>query len=44
MNGFMINGVILIVAGLAGLLLLWPNTEKARLTRAAQGAMVQKAA
>jgi MFS family permease len=44
MNGFTINGVILIVAGLAGLLLLWPNTEKARLTRAARGAMVQKAA
>jgi MFS family permease len=44
LTGFVINAVILIVAGLAGLLLLWPNTEKARLARAAQGPMVQKAA
>ncbi len=42
--GFTINAVLLIVAGLAGLLLMWPNTEKARLRRAAGGAMVQKAA
>ncbi len=43
-TGFLINAAILIVAGLAGLLLLWPNTEKARLTRAAQTTMVQKVA
>jgi MFS family permease len=42
--GFTINAVILIVAGLAGLLLMWPNTEKARLARGAGGTMVQKAA
>jgi MFS family permease len=41
-TGFLINAVILIIAGLAGLLLLWPNSEKARLTRPAAGAMVQK--
>ena len=34
-SGFVINAVILIVAGLLGLLLLWPGTEKARLSRAA---------
>ena len=31
MTGFTINAVILIVSGLLGLLLLWPNTERARL-------------
>lgn len=31
MRGFAINGVILIVSGLLGLLLLWPDTELARL-------------
>jgi MFS family permease len=31
--GFIINGVILIVSGLLGLLLLWPNSENARLIR-----------
>ena len=30
-----INAVILIAAGLLGLLLLWPNTERARLAAAA---------
>lgn len=30
-TGFVVNGVILIVSGLLGLLLLWPNTELARL-------------
>jgi MFS family permease len=35
MTGFTINAVILIVAGLLGLLLLWPNTERARLLREA---------
>ena len=33
MTGFTINAGILIVAGLLGLLLLWPNTERARLMR-----------
>jgi MFS family permease len=33
MTGFTINAVIMIGSGLLGLLLLWPNTEKARLTR-----------
>jgi MFS family permease len=31
MSGFTINAVILITSGLLGLLLLWPNTERARL-------------
>jgi MFS family permease len=31
--GFIINGVILIVSGFLGLLLLWPNSENARLIR-----------
>jgi MFS family permease len=35
MTGFTINAVILIVSGLLGLLLLWPNTERARLLREA---------
>lgn len=35
MTGFTINAVVMIGSGLAGLLLLWPNTEKARLTRGA---------
>lgn len=33
MTGFTINAVIMVASGLLGLLLLWPNTEKARLTR-----------
>src|SRR5665213_1347230 len=32
LTGFTINAVVLIVSGLLGLLLLWPNTERARLT------------
>ena len=32
MTGFTINAVIMIASGLLGLLLLWPNTERARLT------------
>jgi MFS family permease len=32
-TGFTINAVILVVSGLLGLLLLWPNTERARLMR-----------
>jgi MFS family permease len=31
MTGFTINAVILVVSGLLGLLLLWPNSERARL-------------
>src|SRR5579863_2123041 len=37
MTGFTINAVILIASGVLGLLLLWPNTERARL----MGAMRQ---
>jgi MFS family permease len=37
MTGFVVNGVILIISGLLGLLLLWPNTELARL----RGAQLQ---
>lgn len=32
MTGFTINAVVLITSGLLGLFLLWPNTERARLT------------
>jgi len=35
MTGFTINAVIMVGSGLLGLLLLWPNSEKARLTRGA---------
>jgi MFS transporter, ACS family, D-galactonate transporter len=31
MTGFTINAVVLVTSGLLGLLLLWPNTERARL-------------
>lgn len=31
MTGFMINGTILIISGVLGLLLLWPNSERERL-------------
>ena len=31
MTGYTINAVILATSGLLGLLLLWPNTERARL-------------
>jgi MFS family permease len=34
MTGFTINAVIMIASGLLGLLLLWPNTERARLMAA----------
>jgi hypothetical protein len=33
--GFTINAVIMVVSGLLGLLLLFPNTERARLMRGA---------
>jgi MFS family permease len=42
MTGFTINAVILVGAGLLGLLLLWPNTERARLL--AEGARPKLAA
>src|SRR5437870_5303969 len=35
LTGFTINAVILIASGLLGLLLLWPNTERARLLQQA---------
>ena len=31
LTGFTINAVVLVVSGVTGLLLLWPNTERARL-------------
>jgi predicted MFS family arabinose efflux permease len=37
LQGFQILAVILIAAGLLGLLLLWPNTERERVLRAAMG-------
>jgi len=45
MTGFTINAVIMVGSGLLGLLLLWPNTEKARLRRgvAAQAAALKGA-
>jgi MFS transporter, ACS family, D-galactonate transporter len=36
MTGFTINAVIMAASGLLGLLLLWPNTERARLAASAQ--------
>jgi MFS family permease len=36
MSGFTINAVVMIGSGLLGLLLLWPNTEKARLAGSAE--------
>jgi MFS family permease len=33
MKGFTINACVMIASGIAGLLLLWPNTERARLLR-----------
>src|SRR5262245_32297477 len=35
LTGFTINAAIMIASGVLGLLLLWPNTERARLTAAA---------
>ena len=37
-TGFTINAVVLVVSGLLGLVLLKPNTERARLTRQAAAA------
>jgi MFS family permease len=45
LTGFTINAAVMIVAGLSGLLLLWPNTERARLTaHAAQAKLPEPAA
>jgi len=33
LHGFVINGIVMISAGVLGLLLLWPNTERDRLLR-----------
>jgi MFS family permease len=45
MTGFTINAAIMVGSGLLGLLLLWPNTERARLTggTAAQAAPLKSA-
>jgi hypothetical protein len=40
MNGYRILAVVLITAGVAGLALLWPNTERARFARPAITARV----
>jgi MFS family permease len=44
MTGFTINAVVLVASGLLGLLLLWPNAEKARLLRSASQAGALKGA
>jgi len=33
LHGFTINGIVMIASGVLGLMLLWPNTERARLMR-----------
>ncbi|OQD02476.1 major facilitator transporter, partial [Burkholderia cenocepacia] len=38
MTGFTINAAIMVGSGVFGLLLLWPNTERARLTGTSQPA------
>jgi len=38
MSGFTINAAIMVGSGVLGLLLLWPNTERARLTGTSQPA------
>ncbi|EJN14065.1 arabinose efflux permease family protein [Bradyrhizobium sp. YR681] len=45
LTGFTINAVVMVGSGVIGLLLLWPNTEKARLSRGAapQGAPLKGA-
>ena len=40
MTGFTINAVIMVASGVLGLLLLWPNSERARLNAAAGTAEV----
>jgi MFS family permease len=41
MTGFTINAMVLVVSGLLGLLLLWPNTERARLAAGQQAAQAK---
>lgn len=41
MTGFTINAVVLVVSGLLGLLLLWPNTERARLAAGQESAQAK---
>jgi MFS family permease len=41
MTGFTINAVVLVVSGLLGLSLLWPNTERARLTAGQEAAQAK---
>jgi MFS transporter, ACS family, D-galactonate transporter len=43
MTGFTINAVIMVASGVLGLLLLWPNTERARLAGQVQPALVPSA-
>jgi MFS family permease len=38
MTGYTINAAILVASGLLGLLLLWPNTERARLNQSTRSA------
>jgi len=40
LTGYLINGAVMVVSGLLGLLLLWPNTERARLLNAVAPAAV----
>jgi MFS family permease len=40
-TGFTINAVVLVVSGLLGLLLLWPNTERARLAAGQEAAQAK---
>ena len=40
-TGFTINAVVLVVSGLLGLALLWPNTERARLASGQQAAQAK---
>ncbi|MBI5131899.1 MAG: MFS transporter [Rhodopseudomonas palustris] len=39
LTGYVINGAVMMVSGLLGLLLLWPNTERARLLSGAAPAI-----
>jgi MFS family permease len=41
MTGFTINAVVLVASGLLGLLLLWPNTERARLAAGEEAAQAK---
>lgn len=40
-TGFTINAVVMVVSGLLGLLLLWPNTERARLAAGHEAAQAK---